>query len=142
VSNILQLWCIFGFLQLEYWKKIHRIHFESFDSKGFKCSYNSFSLKECKGMHKMMQLISKKLCKKNMLPFIQLHIHYVNLMEKKITWKFQILSILKQRATREMIPLSNILATCFIYVMLKIYSFRCMSHAQETIIWENMFIWF
>ncbi len=64
---------------------LYRIHFESFDSKGFKCSYDSFSLKECEGMHKMMQLISKKLCKKNMFPFIQLHIHYVNLMKKKIT---------------------------------------------------------
>jgi hypothetical protein len=64
---------------------LYRIHFESFDSKGIMCSYYSFLLKECKGMCKMMQLISKNLCKKNMFPFIQLHIHYVNLMKKKIT---------------------------------------------------------
>jgi len=51
------------------------------DSKGFKCSNDSFSLKEFKGMHKMMQLISNFLCKKNMFPFTQLHIHYVNLMK-------------------------------------------------------------
>ncbi len=36
-----------------------------------------------KGMHKMMELISNILCKKNMLPFMQLHDHYVNLMRKK-----------------------------------------------------------
>jgi hypothetical protein len=27
---------------------------------------------------------------------MQLHVHYVNLMKKKITWKFQSLEILKQ----------------------------------------------
>ncbi len=53
------------------------------DSKGIKCPYYNFLLKECKGVHKMMQLISNVLCKKNMLPFMQIHVHYVNLMEKK-----------------------------------------------------------
>jgi hypothetical protein len=64
---------------------LHRIHFEYVDSKGIKCSYYSFSLKECKGMYKMMQLISNFLRKKKMLPFMQLHVHYVNLMKKQIT---------------------------------------------------------
>jgi hypothetical protein len=67
-----------------------------------------------KGMHKMMKLISNFLYKKKMLPFMQLHVHYVNLMKKKITWKFQNIENLKQKATREMIPLLNKLAT-FLY---------------------------
>ncbi len=89
--NILQVWCIcvptIRVLKKELQKQsnncwmLNRIHFESFESKGFKCSYDSFSLKEFKGVHKMMQLISKNLCKKNMFPFTQLHIHYVNLMK-------------------------------------------------------------
>jgi hypothetical protein len=44
-----------------------------------------FLLKECKGMHIMMQLISNFLYKKNMFPFMQLNVCYVNLMKKKIT---------------------------------------------------------
>jgi hypothetical protein len=58
-------------------------------------------------MHKMIYLISIFLYKKNMLPFMQLHVHYVNLMKNKITWKFQSLENLKQTATKEMIPLLN-----------------------------------
>jgi hypothetical protein len=54
-----------------------------------------------------MQLISKNLYRKTMLPFMQLYVHYVNFMKKKITWKFQSLEILKQRDAREMIPLLN-----------------------------------
>jgi DNA modification methylase len=65
-------------------------------------------------MHKMMQLISNVWCKKNMLPFMQIHVHYVNLMKKKITWKFQSFEILKQKVAREMIPLVNNLGT-FLY---------------------------
>jgi hypothetical protein len=65
-------------------------------------------------MYKMMQLISNFLRKKKMLPFMQLHVHYVNLMKKQITWKFQIFENLKPRVTMQMIPLSNILAT-FLY---------------------------
>ncbi len=45
------------------------------------CPYYSFLLKECKGMNKMMQLISNFLHKKNMFPFMQLHVHYVNFMK-------------------------------------------------------------
>jgi hypothetical protein len=71
-----------------------------------KCSYYDFLLKECKGMHKMMQLNS------NMLPFMQLHVHYVNLMKKK-TRKFQSLEISNKRPPREMIPLLDKLATFF-----------------------------
>jgi len=62
----------------------------------------------------MMQLMSNFLYKKNMLPFMQLHVHYVNLMKKKITWKFQNIEILKQKAIREMIHLLNNLVT-FLY---------------------------
>jgi hypothetical protein len=58
-----------------------------------------------------MQLISNFLHKKNMFPFMQLHVHYVNLIKKKITWKFQSLEILKQIAAREMIFLLNSLVT-------------------------------
>jgi hypothetical protein len=47
-----------------------------------KCPYYNFLLKEFKGMHKMMQLISKFLYNKNMFPFMQLHVHYVNVMKK------------------------------------------------------------
>jgi hypothetical protein len=65
-------------------------------------------------MHIMMQLISKILYKKNKLPFMQLNVHHVNLMKKKITWKFQSLKILKQKVAMEMIPLLNNLAT-FLY---------------------------
>jgi hypothetical protein len=59
-----------------------------------KCPYYNILLKECKGMHKMMQLISNFLNKKNMLPLMQLHVHYVNFMKKnhmKISkfWKFE-----------------------------------------------------
>jgi hypothetical protein len=61
-----------------------------------------------------MQLISNFLYKKPMLPFMQVHVHYVNLMKNKITWKFQNLEILKQQVAMEMIPLLNNLAT-FLY---------------------------
>jgi hypothetical protein len=93
---------------------LYRIAFEFVDWFMVKCPFYNFLLKECKGMHKMMQLISKVLYKKNMFPFMQLHVHYVNLMKEKITWKFQNLEILKQRATRVMILLLNNLAT-FLY---------------------------
>jgi hypothetical protein len=90
-----------------YWM-LYKIPFESFDWFMVKCSYYSILLKECKGiMHKMMQLISNFFNRKNMLPFIQLYVCYVNFMKKKITWKFQSLEILKQRDAREMILLLN-----------------------------------
>jgi hypothetical protein len=59
-----------------------------------KCPYYNFLLKECKRMYKMMQFISKFLYKKKMFPFMQLHVHYVNLMKKnhiKISkfWNFE-----------------------------------------------------
>jgi hypothetical protein len=53
-----------------YWI-LHKILFGSFDSKRIKCSYYSFLLNKWKRMHKMMQLISKTLHKKNMFPFMQ-----------------------------------------------------------------------
>jgi hypothetical protein len=56
-----------------------------------KCSYYIFLLKECKGMHKMMQLNSDSFYKKKMFPFMQLHVHYVNLMEKKSHANFKVL---------------------------------------------------
>jgi hypothetical protein len=64
---------------------LFKIPFDSKDSKGIKCPYYRFLLKECNIMHIMMQLISNFLYKKNMLPFMQLNVHYVNLMKKKIT---------------------------------------------------------
>jgi hypothetical protein len=67
-----------------YWT-LYKIPFESKDPIGIKCPYYKFLLKECKGMHIMMQLISNLLYKKKMLPFMQLNVHYVNLMKKKIT---------------------------------------------------------
>ncbi len=95
---------------------LYRIHFESFDSKGFKCSYNSFSLKECKGMHKMMQLISKNLCKKNMLPFIQLHIHYVNLMKKKNHMKISNSLNFETKGVQGKLLLHQIIWLLFLYM--------------------------
>jgi hypothetical protein len=69
---------------------LYKIPFESFDRFMVKCPYYSILLKECKEiMHKMIQLISKKLYKKNMFPFMQLYVHYVNFMKKKITWKIK-----------------------------------------------------
>jgi len=65
-------------------------------------------------MHIMMQLISNFLYKKNMFPFMQLNVRYVNLMKKKITWKLKSLKILKQKVAREMFPSLNNLAT-FLY---------------------------
>jgi hypothetical protein len=64
---------------------LYRIAFESFDLFMVKCPYYNFLLKECKGMLKMMQLVSMFLHKKNMFPFMQLHVHYVNLMKENIT---------------------------------------------------------
>jgi hypothetical protein len=57
-------------------------------------------------MHEMMQLTLDFLYIKNMFPFMQLHVHYVNLM-KKNQMKIQSFKILKQRAAREMIYLLN-----------------------------------
>jgi hypothetical protein len=71
-----------------------------------KCPHYNILLKECKGMHKMMQLISKILNKKNMLPFMQC-MFIMSISWKKITWKFQSFENLKQRATREVIHLLN-----------------------------------
>ncbi len=64
-------------------------------------------------MHKMMQLNSNFLYKKNMYPFMQLHVHNVNLMKKKSDENFKVLEFQKKRA-REIIPLLNNLAT-FLY---------------------------
>jgi hypothetical protein len=61
---------------------LYKIYFESFDWFMVKCPYYKFLLKEHKGMHKMTQLISKFLYKKNMFPFMQLHVYYANLMKK------------------------------------------------------------
>jgi hypothetical protein len=93
---------------------LYKISFESFDWFMVKCPYYNFLLKECKGMCKMMQLISKKLYKKNVFPCMQLHVHYVNLMKEKITWNSQNLETLKQRATREIILLLSNVVT-FLY---------------------------
>jgi len=100
-------------------------------------SYYNFLLKECKRMHKMMQL--NFLYKKHMFPFMQLYVHYVNLMKKKITWKVQSLEILKNKPTREIIPLLNNLAFFLCPLSSK---FRCISHMQKIIMWKNMFSWF
>jgi hypothetical protein len=49
---------------------LFEIVFESFDLFMVKRPNYNFLLKECKGMLKMMQLISNFLHKKNMFPFI------------------------------------------------------------------------
>jgi len=48
-----------------------------------------------------MQLISNLLYKKNMFPFMQLHVHWVNLMEKKPYHNFKGLKIFNQKFARE-----------------------------------------
>jgi hypothetical protein len=146
MSNILQLWCIFSILQLEYWEKkllkksnnywmLYKIYFESFDGFMVKCPYYKFLLKERKGMHKMTQLISKFLYKKNMFPFMQLHVYYANLM-KKSHKNFKVLKFWSKGLQGEMIPLLNNLANVFVSIRFKISSFRCTSHMQEIIMWK------
>jgi len=115
-SNFRYLWCLvwynYGVFLCSYNKSIEKINytkklinywmlykipFESFDLKGIKCPYYSFLLKECKGMHKMLQLISNFLYKKPMLPFMQLHVHYLNLMRKKSHENFKVLKFWSNR---------------------------------------------
>jgi hypothetical protein len=48
-------------------------------------------------MHKVTQLISKKLYNKNMSPFMKMQVHWGNLMKKQIIQKFQCVEILKER---------------------------------------------
>jgi hypothetical protein len=85
---------------------LYRIPFESFDWFMVKCPYYNFFVKvQCKGMHKMMQSNSKKLYIKSMFSFMQLHVHYVNLIKISKSWKFE------ATTTNEMIPLLNNLVT-------------------------------
>jgi len=48
-----------------------------------------FFLKESKGMHKVIQLISKKLYNKNMPLSMKIYVHYMNLMKNQIIQKIQ-----------------------------------------------------
>ncbi len=59
-----------------------------------------------KGMHKMMQSISKNIYKKNMLIFMQLHVHYVNLMKTNHMKMSKSLNF-EAKVARKMIPLLN-----------------------------------
>jgi hypothetical protein len=69
---------------------LYKIPFESSDWFMVKCPYYNILLKECKGMHKMKQLISSFLYKKNMFLFVQ-YMFIMSISWKKITWKFQVL---------------------------------------------------
>jgi len=60
---------------------LYRIAFESFDLFVVKCPFHNFLLKECKGMLKMMQLISNFLHKKTCFPLC----NYMFIMS--IWWK-------------------------------------------------------
>jgi len=51
-----------------------------------------FSIKESKGMHKVIQLISNFLYNKNMPLSMKIHVHWMNLMKNQIKqffWKFE-----------------------------------------------------
>jgi hypothetical protein len=52
-------------------------------------------------MHKIMQLISKKMYNKSMPPSMKLHVHYMNMMKNQIIQKFQNLEILKEKVARK-----------------------------------------
>jgi hypothetical protein len=82
----------------------------------------------------MMQLISNFLYRKTMFPFMQLHVHYVNLMKKQIICKFQSFEILKQRVVREIIRLLNNLTNYFIFIRFKISNSRYKLHVQKIIV--------
>jgi len=65
-------------------------------------------LKESKGMHKVIQLISNFFYNKNMPPSMKVHIHWMKLLKNQIVQKFQSLKILKERVvTREKTHLKN-----------------------------------
>jgi len=68
-----------------------------------KCLNYNFFLKEWKGMHKVIQLISKNLYNKTMHPFMEVHVHWMNLIKTKITQKCQSCEILKERVVRQKI---------------------------------------
>ncbi len=58
-------------------------------------------------MHKVIQLISNFFSNKNMLHFMKVHVHWMNLMKNQIKQKVQSFEILKERATRQRIHLKN-----------------------------------
>jgi hypothetical protein len=60
-----------------------------------------FLKKESKGMHKVIQLISKKLYNKKMPHFMKVHVQWMNLMKNQIIQKCQSLEILKEKVARQ-----------------------------------------
>ncbi len=62
-----------------------------------------FFKNELKGMHKIIQLTSKKLNNNNMPLFMKVHVHWMNLMKNQIIQKYQSLEILKEKASRQRI---------------------------------------
>jgi hypothetical protein len=73
-------------------------------------------------MHKIIQLISKKLYNKNMPLSMKIPIHWMNLMKKKIIKKIQSLEFFKERATRQNIHLKNQLIKKKMFNVFKIVS--------------------
>jgi hypothetical protein len=54
-------------------------------------------------------LISKNLYNKTMHPFMEVHVHWMNLIKTKITQKCQSCEILKERVVRQKIHFKNCL---------------------------------
>jgi hypothetical protein len=70
-------------------------------------SNSTIFLKESKGIHIVIQLISKKLYNKNTPLFMKVHVHWMNWMKNQIIQKCQSLEILKERDARQRIHFKN-----------------------------------
>jgi len=58
-------------------------------------------------MHKVIQSISNFLYNKNMPPFMEIHVHWMNLMKNQVIQKCQSHDILKERVIRQKIHFFN-----------------------------------
>jgi hypothetical protein len=73
-----------------------------------------------------------------MLPFMRVHVHWMNLMKNQIIQKFQNFEILKERVTRQRTHFLNHLIKKYVQ-WFKMSSFRCKSHVKEINMQKNMF---
>jgi hypothetical protein len=90
-------------------------------------------------MHKIIQLISKKLYNKSMPLSMKIPIHWMNLMKNQIIKKIQSLEFFKERVTRQKTHLKNQLIKKIMFNGFKMSIFRCESHVHEIILPKNMF---
>ncbi len=97
-----------------------------------------FFFKESKGMHKIIQFISKKLYNKNMPLSMKVHVHWMNLMKNQIiqkfkSWNFEKKGFKAKDLFFKPFDIKKMLNG------LKMSSFICRSHVQEIILPKNMF---